>query len=130
MLNGVPYSLVSAGSDMGGDYFLVLGDVLPAGLSGQSFKIVRQGRFTVSTEVVATYLPDVLGIYRFDLKVQDASLFSPATEVLVNVTSVNAPRASPRTLLVLDDMSDVSRLLEDGERVEVVWSWHHAGHRG
>ncbi len=123
MLNGVPYSLVSAGSDMGGDYFLVLGDVLPAGLSGQSFKIVRQGGFTVSTEVVATYLPDVLGIYRFDLKVQDASLFSPATEVLVNVTSVNAPRGvTPDASFVWNYMSDVSRLLEDGERVEVVWS--------
>ncbi len=123
MLEGVPYRLVSSGTDMGGDYFTVDGDVLPAGRSGQSFKIVRQGGFITSTEVVATYLPDVLGIYRFDLRVKDASLFSPATEVLVNVTSVNAPRGvTPDASFVWDYMSDVSRLLEDGERVEVIWS--------
>lgn len=120
---GVGYVLVSRGTDVDGDYFLVEGDVLPASLTGQSFRIVRQDGFLDNEIAEATFLPDKAGLYRFQLKVSDGALWSESSETLVNVKAINQPRGVvPDSAFLWDYMSDVTRLIEDGERIEIVYA--------
>jgi hypothetical protein len=122
LVGGTPYVLVGTGSDIDGDYFEITTETLPESLPSVAFKVVRQSGFLSSNEQKVTFLPDVSGLYRFQLKVSDGSLTSSPSETMADVRAISAPRGVvPNTTFLWDQMSDVSRLLEDGGRIEALW---------
>lgn len=123
LFQNVKATLVTTGVDGDGAFFEVSESVLPASLSDQGYQIIRQDGLQDPEQQVATYIPDVVGVHRFDLQVTDAAVSSPWASVVVNALSREQARGIiPDTSFLWEYMSDTWRLLEDPERIESMWS--------
>jgi len=114
---------LSKGVDVDGPYFLVEGAFFPAGVSEKGFRAVTQDALSDETSAVAKFIPDIEGIYRFDLRVRDATLASTRSVVLANVLRRDqvkgfVPDASP----IWNYLGDTWSLVEERGRIESVWS--------
>ena len=122
IVQGLPYTITGTGSDGNGFYVSISSSSLPDNLN-VAFKLTRQRGISQASTMQPTFLPDVPGLYRFDLVVFDGDLFSESSEVIVNVTESPLPRGViPDLKFLWGYLSDFWKLLEDRERIEVFWS--------
>ncbi len=121
-LDGEVYEVASTGID-GNGFFLDVGDdVIPDNLSGASFKLLRQRGISGATTDKPTFLPDLPGIYKFDLVVFDGDLYSEPAITILSVAASPLPRGLiPDLKFLWDYLGDFWRLVEDRERIEVFW---------
>lgn len=122
LVGGQAYSIIATGTGVEGFFARVSSDVLPDSLNGAAFKVLRQRGITGLTDVKPTFLPDVTGIYRFDLTVSDGQLLSTPAVTVVNVLDSPVPRGCvPDLTFMWGYLSDFWRLVEGRERIQVVW---------
>lgn len=123
LLDSIAYTIQSIGTDGDGFYVDVGGEILPEPSSGKPFRVLRQYGVSNATEPKPTFLPDVLGFYRFDLVVSDGEFFSQPSVVVVNVVDSPLPRGVvPNTDFIFDYLSDYWSLLEDRAPIGTFWS--------
>jgi hypothetical protein len=118
------FVIESTGTDGHGFFIRITGYDLPDNLGPLApFKIVRQRGISGPTQVKATFLPDVPGIFKFNLTVNNGALSSFPSECIVNVTVSFLPRGIvPDLSFLWDYLSDFWKLVEDRERIEIFWS--------
>lgn len=122
MVDGDAYEIVSSGTDINGDYVQVDGVVLPDSWSGKAFHVIKQNGVEGAATVKATFFPDVSGFYTFQLRVFDGSLYSEPSRIVVNVLDTPLPRGCiPDLSFLWNYLSDFWQLVEEKERVDVVW---------
>lgn len=124
VVGGIVYTIQSVGSDVTGFYVRVEGYDLPDSLAANTpFKMLRQRGISGRTLMKPTFLPDVPGLYKFNLIVNNGALSSEPAEVIVNITASSLPRGIvPDLKFMWDYLSDFWHLVEDRERIEVFWS--------
>lgn len=121
IVRGHPYNISGTGSDGSGFFVTLTGSDLPDNLN-VPFKFVRQRGISQASTVKPTFLPDIPGLYKFDLVVFDGDLFSEPSEMIVNVTESPMPRGVvPDLKFMWGYLSDFWKLLEDRERIDVFW---------
>jgi len=119
---GNVYEIVATGTDVNGHYVQITDYLLPDSLPPENFKIVKQSGLSGATTVKPTFYPDIPGFYKFDLTVYNGSLYSTTESVVVNVVQSFLPRGViPDLRFVWNYLSDFWDLVEDRERIEVVW---------
>lgn len=117
------YIVDTVGTDGFGFYVRIQDFSLPDNLSNVGFKYLRQRGISGPDQEKPTFYPDVAGLYRFELVVFDGGLFSEPSFVVLNVTESPVARGvTPDIGFVWDYLSDFWRLVEDGERIETLWS--------
>lgn len=117
------YNVTGSGLDDDGFYVTVDGYVLVDNLTITAFKYLRQRGISAPTSQKVTFLPDIPGLYKFDLIVSDGSLFSEPSTTVINVLESSIPRGCiPDLRFIWNYLSDFWRLVEDKERIEVFWS--------
>lgn len=124
LVQGIPYTCVSTGSDITGFYVLIDGEEIPDNLVNQAFKILKQNGISGADTIKPTFFPDVLGFYKFDLQVFDGALYStPRAVTVVNVLDSPLPRGViPDLTFMWNYLSDFWSLVEDSGRIETFWS--------
>jgi len=123
LLEGTIATIVSAGSDGDGAFFLVDQEVLPEGLTAKGFLLLRQDGFTDREVEKPLYQPDAYGTYRFQLQVSDAALSSEWASQLIRVErKESATGIIPDTSSLWDYMSDTWSIVEGANRMETLWS--------
>lgn len=76
-------------------------------------------------DAVITFVPDVTGLYRITLEVNDGIEWSSPTEALVQVNAVLAPVCSdiiPQASFIFRWVTDFLQLLDNKEVLPIVWS--------
>lgn len=122
LVAGDPYDIIATGSDLNGPYVQISAPVLPDNLVNVFFKTLFQGGISNVTSVKATFYPDVPGFYKFDLIVFDGELYSPPESIVINVTPSPLPRGiTPDLSFIWNYLSDFWNLVDDKERVDVIW---------
>lgn len=122
LVDGIPYNVISTGTDGTGFYALIDGYDLPDDLSGEPFRFLRQHGISGRTTAQPTFYPDVAGLYRFDLIVFDGNLFSLPAVTVLNVTESPLPRGcTPDLSFLWNYLSDFWRLVDNTDRIEVFW---------
>lgn len=123
VVDGAPYDILALGSDFIGDYIQITLPILPAELSLQAFKIIRQFGITAADSSRPGFYPDVPGFYKFELVVSNGILTSQPATVVLNVVSTTIPRGcTPNLNIFWKYLSDFWKLVDDKQRYEVVWS--------
>lgn len=123
VIDSAPYGVVSVAT--GPFVIYVDGSVLPDNLSSAPVKLLRQADcFPDGTAQKPLFYPDAAGFWKFDLSVNDGSLESvDRSAVVVHIKeSLVASGVTPGVSFLWNYMSDFWRLVEDRERIEVVWS--------
>lgn len=122
-LNGEPFDIFSTGTDFNGFFVKLTLPVIPLGLSGTPFKVLRQRGISGLTTVNPTFYPDKPGFYKFDLVVNDGALLSTPSAVIVNVLESPLPRGcTPDLKFLFSYLSDFWNLVEDRDKITVFWS--------
>ncbi len=122
LFDGNPYSIVGSGVDGSGFYVELSDNLLPDNLVNVFFKLLRQRALSNPTAVKPSFLPDVPGIYRFDLVVFDGQYLSTPSVTIVNVLESSIPKGIvPDLGFVWQHMSDFWKLVEDRERIQTLW---------
>lgn len=123
IVGGDSYNITGTGTDGNGFYAEIDGFDLPDSLPSVAFKLLYQNGISNPTSVKPTFYPDVPGIFKFDLIVNDGDLFSIPEEMIVNVTESPIPRGCiPDLSFLWNYLSDFWKLLEDPERINTFWS--------
>ncbi|WP_394831649.1 hypothetical protein LVJ94_34565 [Pendulispora rubella] len=124
LLGGVPYAIRDAGTDGGGFFLRVNGNVIPDNLARPStFKILRQRGVAAPTTAAPTFYPDAPGLYKFDLSVFDGGAYSAPAVTVLNVTESPFPRGLiPDVRFLWNALSDFWSLVEGTERIETYWT--------
>jgi hypothetical protein len=123
VLQGLSYTITATGTD--GHGFFV--EVVPIGLpddltSNTPFNYLRQNGLNTPTSENPTFYPDVMGIFKFSLVVNDGLLSSLPAEVIANVVESNLARGVTSDLTFLwNYLSDFWNLVDGTERVGVFW---------
>jgi hypothetical protein len=123
LISGTPHTVVSVG--VGPFVVYVEGQTIPDNLSQAAVKLVRQSdTMPTGTAEKPIFYPDAAGFWKFDLTVNDGSLNSvDKSVVVVHVKeSLVATGVTPDMSFLWNYVSDFWRLVEDRERIEVVWS--------
>lgn len=122
LFGGDPFSVVATGVD-GTGFYVELGDnVLTDNLVNVFFKLLRQRAITNPTSATPSFMPDVPGIFRFDLVVFDGQYLSQPAVTIVNVLESAVPKGIvPDLGFVWQHMSDFWKLVEDRERIQTLW---------
>jgi hypothetical protein len=120
LLDGLGYTITGTAVDGDGFHFTFITDIVPDNVSNKTFKMLRQRVLSGKTAPKPTFLPDVPGIYRFDLIVGDGLLFSEPSVTIVNVLESQIPKGcTPDLTFLWGYLSDFWGLVEDKERVGV-----------
>lgn len=99
--------------DNAGGTLTVKTDTIPDSLTGMPFRIIRQSLLVGGDTETPYAVPDIPGIYRFGLVVDDGDAFSEEAEVLVNVVAARAPLGiEPRVEAIWDALGDDWKLVE------------------
>jgi len=123
LLNGEPFRITSTGTDFNGFFVVLTSPLIPKGLTGTHFKILRQRGVSGATTAHPTFFPDKPGFYKFLLEVNDGALTSLPTSVIVNVLESPLPRGcTPDLQFIFSYLSDFWNLVEDREKITVFWS--------
>lgn len=122
LFDGNPYSIAGTGVDGSGFYVELADNVLADNLVNIFFKLLRQRALTNPTSATPSFLPDVPGIYRFDLVVFDGQYLSTPAVTIINVLESSVPKGIvPDLGFVWQHMSDFWKLVEDTERIQTLW---------
>lgn len=117
------YAIVNFGSDVNGFYVELSAQYLTDSMSSAIVRVLRQRGLSNPTQAKATFLPDVIGFYRFSLVVNDGVLPSQPSIVVANVVEAVLPRGiTPDLSFIFTYLSDFWNLVEGKERLEVAWS--------
>lgn len=101
---------------------IVLLDTLPDNLTGTPFRIIRKTLLTGADTETPVAVPDIAGIYRFTLVVNDGEADSETTEVLVNVVGARAPLGiEPQVEFLWEGLGDEWRLVENKDIFTEFW---------
>jgi hypothetical protein len=108
--------------DNSGGSLTVRTDTIPDNLTGMPFRIIRQS-VLVGAETETPYVvPDIPGIYRFGLVVDDGEAFSEESEVLVSVVGARAPMGvEPRVEAIWNALGDDWKLVEGRDVFTEFW---------
>lgn len=106
------------------DELKVVPDTVPDNLAGVSWAIFHTSTyFSDDTHSYPVAIPDILGIYKVGLVVNDGVLDSFEAESLLNINSTSVPLGCiPDVSWIWDHLSDFWELVEDRARVETIWS--------
>lgn len=122
LLGGVAYSIAGTGVGGGGFYVQLPSSALSDALTAVTFKLLRTRFLSNINAVNPTFYPDVPGLYKFDLVVYDGQYLSSASTTLVNVMESQVPQGCiPDLGFVWQHLSDFWKLVEDRERIQVLW---------
>lgn len=113
---------VIATVDNAGGTLTVETDTIPDSLSASPFRIFRQSLIVGSTTETPYIVPDVQGIYRLELIVNDGEVDSEAVEVLASVVGPRAPFGTePDVSPIWNALGDEWRLIENRGVFEEAW---------
>lgn len=106
------------------DELLVKTDTIPDNLTGSDWSVFHTSTyFSDDTHSYPVAIPDILGIYKVGLVVNDGVLDSFESESLLNINSTSVPLGCiPDVSWIWDHLSDFWELVEDRARVETIWS--------
>ncbi len=122
LVDGDAFSIASTGVDGSGYYVELADNLLADNLVNIFFKVLRQRALTNPTSVAPSFMPDQPGIYKFDLVVYDGQFLSPPAATIINVLESSIPKGIvPDLGFVWQHMSDFWKLIEDRERIQVLW---------
>jgi hypothetical protein len=97
-------------------------DSLPDDLTGAPFRIIRQSLIVGADTETPYIVPDVQGIYRLELVVNDGESDSEPAEVLANVVAARAPLGvEPDVSPLWKALGDEWRLVENRGVFEEAW---------
>jgi len=98
------------------------GDTLPDNVEMGPFRIVRQSVLVGPESDTPIAVPDVPGLYRFVLTVNDGEAFSEEAEVLVSVVGARAPLGiEPNVDVLWDALGDEWKLIENRDVFTEFW---------
>lgn len=121
-LGGTAYTIIAKGIDGNGFYVQIGLKALEEPQSGLGFKVLRQRGISNSNTATPTFFPDEPGFYSFDLTVFDGTLYSPTSQVIVNVLESPLPRGCvPDLSFIFNYLSDFWSLVEGKERLSIFW---------
>lgn len=120
-IRGVVAEISSA--DIPGGSLTVLGSVIPDNLVSEPFRIFRQS-FLVDADTETPYaVPDIQGIYRVRLTVNDGIQNSEHAEVLASVVGARAPfGVEPDTSFIWSALGDEWELIENRDVFQEAWT--------
>lgn len=122
LVGGNAFTVVATGVDGHGYYVQFAAQVVVDNLINATFKLLRVRAISNADTAKPTFLPDVPGIYRFDLTVFDGQYLSEPSITIVNVLESQVPRGCiPDLGFVWSYLSDFWNLVEDRERIQVFW---------
>lgn len=108
--------------DNPGGTLTVTVDAIPDNLSGVPFRVIRQSLLTGADTETPVAVPDIPGIYRFVLVVNDGEVDSEDAEVLVSVVGARAPLGiEPSVEVIWDALGDEWRLVANREIFTEFW---------
>ncbi len=104
------------------DHVIVTTETIPDNLSGAAFRIIRQSLLIGPTTDTPYFVPDVVGIYRFRLVVNDGVSDSEPSEVLASVVASRAPLGiEPDVSPIWKGLGDDWNFVEGREMFEEAW---------
>jgi hypothetical protein len=122
VVQGKAWTVASTGVDGLGYFVQFAAAVVADNLVNAPFKLVRNRLLSDADTVSPTFLPDVAGIYRFELRVFDGQYLSESSAMVVNVLANQVPRGCiPDLGFVWGYLSDFWNLVEGRERIQVFW---------
>lgn len=108
--------------DNPGGTLLVTTDTLPDDFSGLPFRIIRQSLLVDATTETPVAVPDIPGLYRFGLTVNDGEVDSEVAEVLVSVVAARAPLGiEPAVEPLWEALGDEWRLVTNRDIFTEFW---------
>lgn len=122
LVSGDAWTITGTGVDGHGFYAQFAAAVVKDNLVNAPFKVLRQRALSGVYTEHPSFLPDVAGIYRFDLVVFDGQYFSEPSVTIVNTLDSQVPRGcTPELTFVWSYLSDFWNLVDDRERIQVFW---------
>lgn len=98
------------------------GDTLPDNLSGQPFRVIRQSVIIGADSETPVVVPDIQGLYRFVLIVNDGESDSEESEVLVSVVGARSPfGVEPDVDFIWNGLGDDWQLVENRHVFTEAW---------
>jgi hypothetical protein len=97
-------------------------DTIPDNLTGQPFRVIRQSLLVGADTETPYAVPDLPGLYRFGLVVNDGEVDSEEAEVLVSVVGARAPLGiEPSVEVLWDALGDEWRLVQNKDIFTEFW---------
>jgi hypothetical protein len=112
------------GTGWNDDEVRITTDTLPDNLSNVSWQVFHTATyFTDPLQPFPSAIPDVTGIYRVQLIVNDGELDSLPATSLLNVASTTVPLGCiPDVSWVWNHLTDFWRFVTDKDKIETIWS--------
>ena len=113
---------VIATVDNPGGFLTVETDTIVDSFAGQAFRIIRQSLIVGADSETPYALPDIAGLYRVTLTVNDGESDSEAAEVLISTVGARAPFGIEPDIDILEDaVGDEWQLVENREVFTEAW---------
>jgi len=125
MVGGIGYTVEST---VPSPFGVVVEDPQIPVAAPNAFKLVRNDGVNGADTAHPTFYPDKLGIYIFDLRVNDGQLWSTPSglnraRVLLDVRRSPLPRGiTPRADFVFDHLLNFWKMVEDKDKLGTIWS--------
>ena len=113
--------VIAAVNNVGGS-LTVTTESIPDNLSFRPFRVIRQSLLVDADTETPYALPDVQGIYRFELTVNDGVSDSEPSEVLANIVGARTPfGVEPDVSFLWQALGDEWRFVEGKEVFQEIW---------
>jgi hypothetical protein len=113
--------VISAVNNAGGE-LLVEAETIPDDLTDEPFRVLRQSLLIEAGTPTPYALPDVQGIYRFELAVSDGEAESEPSDVLANIVGARTPFGlEPDVSLLWRALGDEWQFIENRRVFEEGW---------
>ena len=113
--------VIATVSNVGGS-LTVTTESIPDNLSFRPFRVIRQSLLVDANTETPYALPDVQGIYRFELTVNDGVSDSEPSEVLANIVGARTPfGVEPDVSFLWRALGDEWRFVEGKEVFQEIW---------
>lgn len=117
-----PYNITTTGSDINGFYVQIDGFDIPAPQTNMDVRLLKQNALSNKTSTQPTFYPDVLGLFKFDLIVNDGSSQSLPSTTIVNVVDTPIPRGiQPDVSFLWSTISDFWKMVDGKEIITTFW---------
>jgi len=122
-IDGELYDVLTSGIDGYGTYAQITRSILPDNLVNRPFKLLKQDGLSGADSAIATFYPDVLGFFKFDLTVFNSALLSLPASTVVSALANSMPRGVvPDLSFFWGYLSDFWGLVEGREIFTTMWS--------